>query len=140
MIRAVIGVWRNGPRTFYVKRSERLTNYPGIWSLPSFQFDLVLDFDAPRIFRELSRSRFGGTAIVVGPQLISGSSNENPMNEWVTLFLYEIEFVREPWVNTEFYTDSAFMTQEEYEIATADVTCGLCTRLWANYQGANRHA
>src|SRR5687768_11833778 len=38
-IHAVIGVWHRGARTFYVQRSERMHNYPLVWSLLSIQFD-----------------------------------------------------------------------------------------------------
>ena len=37
-IEAVIGVWFKDGRTFYVKRSEQMENYPNTWSLLSIQF------------------------------------------------------------------------------------------------------
>ena len=38
-IHAVIGVRRAGGATFYVRRSEYMENYPGVWSLFSIQYD-----------------------------------------------------------------------------------------------------
>ena len=37
-IEAVIGVWYKDGRTFYVKRSDQMENYPNVWSLLSIQF------------------------------------------------------------------------------------------------------
>jgi hypothetical protein len=134
MIRAVIGVWRNESKTFYVKRSDTMTNYPGVWSLPSFQFDLEEGhFDPHWIFNRMSGQRFGGSRVNIGPMLTSGMSNFNPMNEMVTLFLYDIEFIQWPILNHDYYTEWGWLTQAEYEIKTLDAPCGLCTRLWADY-------
>ena len=36
---AVIGVWHNGPETYYVKRSGKMSKYPRVWSLPSIQYE-----------------------------------------------------------------------------------------------------
>jgi len=35
----IIGVPYQGDQTFYVKRSLKMHNYPGVWSLPSIQFE-----------------------------------------------------------------------------------------------------
>ncbi|MEW6283343.1 MAG: hypothetical protein AB1758_32340, partial [Candidatus Eremiobacterota bacterium] len=36
----LIGVWTNEQgRTFYVKRSPKMKNYPSVWSLFSIQYD-----------------------------------------------------------------------------------------------------
>src|SRR6266536_4468826 len=119
----VIGVWYRGDRTFYVKRSEKMRNYPGVWSLPSIQFDPAVladkgDLDAvQRYVDRMSAERFGGVPIKTLEFLTSGDSDENPIRMHVFLNLYRIEMRSEPVLNPEYYTDMKWMTAEEYERA-----------------------
>ena len=138
-INAVIGVRHHGASTFYVRRSERMVNYPGVWSLFSIQFkpeelpdprDLAA---AERLFERMSADRAGGVPVHVGKYLTFGSSDQNPMGVDVNLHLYEIEFGEEPRLNPTFYADGAWLTPEEYQIRSSDRRCGLCMRLWADY-------
>ncbi len=138
-IHAVIGVRRSGGSTFYVRRSDHMQNYPGVWSLFSIQYDpssvsdmTNLDAVAP-FFNEMSAQRLGGVPVLVKSYLTSGSSDRNPMGVEVTLHLYEIELHEEPRFNEHYYTDGAWLTAEEYEVRCAQQVCGLCLRLWSDY-------
>lgn len=139
VIHAVIGVRRSGHRTFYVRRSESMDNYPGVWSLFSRQYDpsTIADMRDVRsvapVFEDMSAQRLCGAPLRVKSFLTSGSSDRNPMGVMVTLHLYEIELDDEPVLNQLYYTDKAWMTAAEYEIAVAGKPCGLCYRLWADY-------
>jgi hypothetical protein len=110
-IHAVIGVRRAGGATFYVRRSEHMENYPGVWSLFSIQYDpavlaSVTDIEAVTpLFEAMSAQRLGGVPVRVKSYLTSGSSAQNPMHVKVTLHLYEIEFDEEPRLNARYYTD-----------------------------------
>jgi hypothetical protein len=138
-IHAVIGVRRAGSATFYVRRSEHMDNYPGVWSLFSIQYDPasvedVADLEAMKpIFDAMSVQRLGGVPVRVKSYLTSGSSDKNPMGVDVTLHLYEIELDEEPHLNQRYYTDGAWLTAEEYEEHCAEEVCGLCLRLWSDY-------
>jgi len=141
MIRAVIGVRYRGPKTWYVKRADKMANYPGAWSLMSIQYEeaelpdpLQLDGARP-LFERLAKERFPGEALHVLRHLISGTCSDNPMNERVILHLYHVEFdkVGAPALNSDFYTDAAWLTPEQYQEAAADQLCGLCLRLWSDY-------
>jgi hypothetical protein len=135
----VIGVWYRGDRTFYVKRSDRMRNYPGVWSLPSIQFDPAVltnnqDLGAvQRYVNMMSAERFGGVPIRTLEFLTSGDSDENPIGMHVFLYLYRIEMRAEPVLNPEYYTDMKWMTAEQYERASYGQQCGLCMRLWSDY-------
>src|SRR4051812_11521045 len=95
-IYAIIGVRHKGPSTFYVKRSMEMENYPGVWSLFSIQYrpEQLLDPNdleaASRLFERMSAERLGGVPIRVKEHLTEGASDENPMNRWVSLQLYEV--------------------------------------------------
>lgn len=136
---AVIAVAHRDDRTFYVKRSTRMANYPGVWSLLSTQFDprdLPDVRDLGRVQRYLdviSKERLGGTAIRINRFLTSGDSDDNPIDRHVFLRLYEVELDEEPHLNARYYTDAAWMTAEQYELASAGQGCGLCLRLWSDY-------
>ena len=142
-INAVIGVRRRGGSTFYVRRSEEMENYPGVWSLFSIQHDPatlpdVTDLSAVQpLFDALSAQRLGGVPVRVGRYLTSGSSDLNPMNADVTLHLYEIEFDAEPRLNKHFYTAGDWLDAAEYENRCAERVCGLCLRLWSDYAWLN---
>ena len=138
-LHAVIGV-RFGPgRTFYVKRSGKMANYPSVWSLLSIQFDpieLPDPDDLPKVqefMESMSKERLGGVAISTKGFLTSGNSTDNPFGKHVHLYLYEVEFSREPVLNPDYYTDAAWLTPEEYEERSAGQRCGLCLRLWSDY-------
>ena len=138
-INAVIGVRRSGASTYYVKRSDHMANYPGVWSLFSIQHDPAVLSDvtdvaaAQPLFDAMSKQRLGGVPVRVKSYLTSGSSDLNPMNVEVNLHLYEIEFVGEPTLNPCYYTDSGWLTAADYEDRCAEQVCGLCLRLWSDY-------
>jgi hypothetical protein len=138
-IHAVIGVRHNGPSTFYVKRSLEMENYPGVWSLFSIRHrpeDLPDARDlqaAGRLFERMSAERLGGVPVRVKEHLIEGASDQNPMNTWVTLQLYEIELLEEPILNPRYYTEGDWLSPQEYEERCAEQRCGLCLRLWSDY-------
>ena len=138
-IDAVIGVWAKGDRTFYVRRSPSMENYPNVWSLLSIQFasDELSDFldlaSVQRVMERMSEQRLGGAPLRVVRYLKSSRCSDNPMGVPVKLHLYEIELEAEPRLNPEYYVDSAWMTPEEYTRASANSTCGLCMRMWSDY-------
>ncbi len=138
-IEAVIGVWHRGGRTFYVKRSEHMANYPNTWSLLSIQFspEEFPDFTdlagAQKLMERMSEERLGGAAVRLIRYLKSSRCSDNPMQVPVTLHLYEIELDSEPKLNPKYYADSAWFTAEEYVKASEHATCGLCMRMWSDY-------
>lgn len=138
-LHAVIGVRHEGERTFYVRRSEKMENYPSVWSLPSIQFARKAfggptDLEAVQeLFDRMSEERFGGVGVRVNAYLTSGDSSANPFGNHVHLHLYAIELEAEPVLKPDYYTDSAWLLPEEYEERSADEQCGLCLRLWADY-------
>ncbi|MEA3037128.1 MAG: hypothetical protein QOH04_2905 [Sphingomonadales bacterium] len=138
-IYAVIGVRHKGPSTFYVKRSLEMENYPGVWSLFSIRYrpEELLDPNdlqaTGRIFERMSAERLGGVPVRVKEHLTEGASDENPMNQYVSLQLYEIDLPREPNLNPRYYTESDWLSPEEYEDRCAEQRCGLCLRLWSDY-------
>ena len=138
-IEAVIGVWYKDGRTFYVKRSEQMENYPNVWSLLSIQFtpEEFPDFTdlaaAQKVVEKMSQERLGGVPVRLKHYLKSARCSDNPMQVPVTLHLYQIELDNEPELNPRFYVDSAWFTVEEYLTASAKSTCGLCMRMWSDY-------
>ena len=138
-IEAVIGVWYKDGRTFYVKRSDEMENYPNVWSLLSIQFvpEEFPDFTdlavAQKLMEKMSQERLGGVEVSLGRYLKSARCSDNPMQVPVTLHLYQIELVSEPKLNPRYYVDSAWFTVEEYLDASVDSTCGLCMRMWSDY-------
>ena len=138
-IHAVIGVRRNGASTWYARRSDLMSNYKGVWSLPSIKFDPTTlpdpaDIDAVQpFFDALSRERLGGVSMAVRSHLTSGTSDDNPMGVDVTLHLYDVTMPEEPTIEPRYYVDAAWMTAAEYQDAARGMPCGLCTRLWADH-------
>ena len=138
-LHAVIGVRYSRNRTFYVKRSQKMANYPGVWSLPSIQFDHKQTSDPTdlsnvrSLMEKLSRERLGGVPIELRRFLTAGDSAESPVDKHVFLYLYEIELPREPRLNPDYYTEAAWLTAREYEQRSAGEPCGLCLRLWSDY-------
>lgn len=144
-IRAVIGVsYRGDARltTYYVRRSEQMENYPGVWSLPSIQHEAGELRDphdlraAQEIFTRMSQERFYAAPVAVFAHLIAGSSDENPMGRMVHLNLYRVGFLEEPMLNPRYYTSSAWLTNGQFVGRTmlTPLPCGLCTKLWQQYQ------
>ena len=135
----IIGVAYRGNRTLYVKRSMKMRNYPGVWSLPSIQFDPSSLADpanigaVQRYVDQISAERFNGTPLTAKEFLTFGDSDENPIGMHVYLYLYWIELSGEPKLNPDYYTDVKWMTAAEYERASFGQPCGLCTRLWSDY-------
>ena len=138
-LHAMIGVWHKDNLTYYVKRSEKMENYPSVWSLLSIQFDpaeLSDPADLSKVqglMERLSKERLGGVPIATEQHLISGDSSDNPFDKHVFLHLYGVELRKEPRFNPDYYTDSAWLTPEEYEDRSANQRCGLCLRLWSDY-------
>ena len=138
-IQALIGVRRRGSETYYVRRSQLMANYPGVWSLMSIQhgademrdpFDLD---EAGRHFGRMSHQRLGAVPIAVNRFLTDGSSDANPMGVDVTLRLYEISLLEEPRLHPDFYVDARWMSAAQYETASTGQRCGLCLRLWSDF-------
>lgn len=139
MIHAVIGVCQMKPYALYVKRSQQMKNYPGVWSLLSMQFvpeelpdHLNLD-KVDELFDSMSRERLGGVLVQARGYLVSGTCEKNPMNERVVLHLYDVAIPKEPKLNPLYYEDIAWLQPEEYIERAKGQTCGLCMRLWSDY-------
>lgn len=137
-LHAVIGVMYNEDKTFYVKRSDKMQNYPNVWSLLSIQFDPELidpqNLDqVQELMEKMSNERLNGTLIKVEEYLIDGDSDHNPYNLDVYLHLYKISIPDSLELNPEYYTDSGWLTAEEYEEHNIGMKCGLCLRLWQDY-------
>ncbi len=138
-IEAVIGVWFRDGRTFYVKRSGRMENYPNAWSLLSIQFtpEELPDFTDLGVVQgaieKMAKERLGGVPVKLVHYLKSARCSDNPMQVPVTLHLYQIELEHEPEINPEYYVDCAWFTAEEYMKASENATCGLCMRMWSDY-------
>ena len=107
-IHAVIGVWTRGDQTYYVKRSLRMQNYPGVWSLLSIRFnshelERREDLAAVQQFMErMSKERLGSVPLRVEKYLTSGDSDRNPYDTHVYLHLYEVALLRAPQLNPDF--------------------------------------
>ena len=144
-LHAVIGVCYEQERTFYVKRSSTMANYPDVWSLFSIQIDpagfrpesLAM---ASEYFKKMSDLRLGGVDVAVLGHMRSGSCDKSLKGHHVTLHLYLVRMEEEPKLNPEYYIDGRWMTPEEYSQATATVTCGLCSRLWSDYAVARGYS
>lgn len=138
-IYALIGVRRIGERTYYVKRSPVMANYPNIWSLLSIQFDPGEVTDPANLhvvsthIQRLSDQRLGGVRAAATSLLISGDQYSAAIGKHVFLHLYEVELAAEPELNPLYYVDAAWWTPEQYAEKTVSQTCGLCLRLWASY-------
>jgi hypothetical protein len=137
-IHAVIAVWHRGSKTFYVKRSERMTNYPLVWSLMSIQFnpEIVDPLDLALVqplMNKMARERLYDAPVRVIRYLSSANCADNPMARRVFLHLYEVELTADPNLNSEYYIDSAWLDPDEYELRSEGSTCGLCLRMWSDY-------
>ena len=138
-IHAAIGVWQRGDKTFYVLRSQKMENYPGVWGLLSLQHVPVFLKNpknlmrAMMILQQMSNERLHGALVHMRRFLYRGSSDQNPMGCMVHLNLYEIEFDDQPELQRDFYTDSAWMTPSELRAANIGKQSGLCTKLWLEY-------
>jgi hypothetical protein len=145
-IHAVIGVWCKNGKTFYVLRSERMENYPNVWSLLSIQFEpstFVEETDfafVQSLMEQMSRQRLGGVGIRVVRYLTSAHCSENPMNKRVFLHMYQVELDELPDLNPEYYSDFAWLTPEEYVERSRGGSCGLCLRMWSDYSVRHRLA
>lgn len=138
-ITAVIGVWTRGDRTYYVRRSGTMQNYPGAWSLFSEQYDPAeIDpddrADVNKVFDRMSKRRLGSVGIKVGRLVSARSRYTHALGRSVTLRLFEIELEREPILNPEFYSDAAWLTNDEFRERVTAVPCGMCTRMLSDYR------
>jgi hypothetical protein len=138
-ISAVVGAWHRDGRTFYVKRSTSMENYPNVWSLLSIQFrqDEFPDFTdlvaAGNMMRKMAEERLGGVSIRLVRYAKSARCSDNPMGVPVTLHLYEIELQGKPILNPHYYVASEWFAPEEYVRASENTACGLCMRMWSDY-------
>lgn len=143
-IHAVIGVWYKDGRTFYVRRSPKMANYPNVWSLLSIQFSpTTMAHDTSievvqSLMERMSKQRLGGVGIQVRRYLTSAHCSNNPMDKLVFLHMYSIELDDEPELNPDYYTESAWLTPEEYVERSRDSACGLCLRMWSDYSVRHR--
>ena len=142
-IHALIAVWHRGAKTFYVQRSERMANYPLVWSLMSIQFDpnSVDPFNLVSVqplMDRMATERLRGTPVRVTRYLSSASCADNPMRRRVFLHLYDVEVEGEPNLNPDFYVDSEWLEPAEYERRSMGATCGLCLRMWSDYCVSHR--
>lgn len=138
-ITAVIGVWTRGNRTYYVHRSGTMRNYPGAWSLFSEQYDPAeIDPDdhaeIKKVFDRMSKRRLGGVQIKVGRLVSARSRYTHALGSSVTLRLFEIELEHEPILNPEFYSEAAWLTNDEFRKRVTAVPCGMCTRMLSDYR------
>lgn len=137
-ISALIGVRYDHGRTYYVKRSSRMENYPNVWSLFSIQYrpEELQPEDTTQVqnqMENMSEERLGGVPIKVLGYLNSGECSNNPIKKHVLLHTYMIYLPEEPELNPDFYADSAWLTPEDYMRKAEEAPCGLCTRLWSDY-------
>ncbi len=141
-LHAVIAVWHRDSKTYYVKRSDSMENYPGVWTHMSVKFRLEelpdsRELDAAQVIMDrLSAERLGGTDIRVVELLSAATSSTNPINVCVHLSMYRVELAAEPRLNPRFYTDGKWMTHEEYAFLD-NPPCGTCIRMWSDYCVAN---
>ncbi len=139
ILHAVIGVWFRGEHTFYVKRSKKMKNYPGAWSLFSIQYTPgelpdSLDLDhVQRLMDRMSNERLRGSPISVRQFLTASTCTKNPINMIVNLRLYHVEFANKPALNRAYYEDAAWMTPPEYAARRGNALCGSCLRMWREY-------
>jgi hypothetical protein len=137
-LHAVIGAWNRGKKTYHVKRSQTMTNYPGVWSLFSIQFDPTdmpdpSDLTKVQTYMEtMSAERLNSVELQTIELLASDSSDKNSIGYNVHLHLYRVELDHEPRLNSKFYEDGRWMTFEEYEQRARDAPCGLCMRMWGD--------
>ena len=88
-LHAIIGVRHSGELTYYVKRSDKMANFPSVWSLFSLQFDpeqLTDPRDLPKVqslMDALSEERLGGVPVTVKKHLISGDDPDSPVGQHV---------------------------------------------------------
>ena len=139
ILHAVIGVWYQGDRTFYVQRSDKMENYPGAWSLFSIQYtadELPDSLDLDRVqplMERMSAERLSAAPIKVRQFLTASTCTNNPINMIVNLRLYRVEFASEPVLNPSYYVNAAWMTPAEYLDRRGNALCGSCLRMWSDY-------
>jgi hypothetical protein len=142
-IYAIIGVSYKEGKTFYVKRSSKMKNYPDVWSLISIQiskeeFQSHLDLaSVSERFDELSRERLSGAKIRVLEHLTSDDSDKNNIGCHVFLHLYHVDVLELNSLNPDYYVASDWLNQNELDDLNEDLTCGLCTRMWKDYAWHN---
>lgn len=137
-LHAVIGVRFAHGKTFYVRRSPQMENYPNVWSLFSIQFDpRVLDPEdlnqVQNLMDQMSLQRCGGVPVQVLNKLTSGTCLNNSIRRRVFLHLYLIYFDEEPKLNPRYYTEGTWLFPRDYVAKSKEAPCGLCTRLWSDY-------
>lgn len=137
-IHALIGVRFSHGKTFYVKRSSKMENYPNTWSLFSIQFEPTsLDYKNVEQVQErmnlMSLERLNGAKLKVLNYLSSGTCSNNPIDKHVILHMYLLDMEEDPILNSDYYVDAEWLTPQEYQARSAEAPCGLCTRMWSDY-------
>ncbi len=135
---AAIGVWTRGKLTYYVRRSEAMGNYPGVWSLFSERFDPdevdPLDrADVQTVFQRMAFRRVGSGSVKVGRFLSARSRYTPKLGCTVKLWMYEIALERDPDLNPDFYSDGAWLTDDDFRQRAEAAPCGMCTLMWSDY-------
>lgn len=137
---AVIGVAIDGRRTFCVRRSDEMENYPGVWSLLSVQ---TLDGDmknpldleeAQASFDRLSQERLGGAPLKVLRHIKSNDSDQMPIDYHTYLHMYEVYVdTKKVVLDSHYYTECAWLTQAEISKRNRNLPCGLCLQMLTDY-------
>lgn len=135
-LHAVIGIWTRGEETYFIKRSEQMENYPDVWTLFSIQYEPD-EIDDPKnlgqaqiIMNRMSEERLYGSPVTVNQHILTEESDENPIDTYVHLDLYEIEFPQEPSLNPRYYVGGEWLTLDEYASRNTSETCGSCMRMY----------
>ena len=138
-IYALIGVWSRNGLTYFVRRSQNMENYAGVWSLFSERFDpstydpLEKD-EVVAVFDRMSHRRLGGVDVTVGQMLSSRARYTTALGCRVSLWMYEVELANEPKLNPAFYSDSNWLTNDEIRKRVTAAPCGMCTRMLSDYR------
>jgi len=136
-LHAIIGVIHQGSTTFYVKRSNAIEAYPGVWSLLSVRAsrEELRDFlDLMQIQQcvdRMSSERLVSTPLTVKRFITSAQCDKQ--DHRLYLYMYELESPVVPKLNPKYYSDFRFMDPAEYEQLSKDLMCGLCVSMWSRY-------
>ncbi len=136
-LHAIIGVATQGKWVLYVKRSELMENYPGVWSLLSHRVtrDEISKFwhysAVQPFFERMSEERLEGIPIRVDKFLTAAYCDK--LDHRLYLYMYQLRCDTVPKLNPHYYTEARFMTAEEYLEARQGGMCGLCLSMWSQY-------
>lgn len=134
-----------GTKVLWVRRSSKMNNYPGIWTLFSQQYspeeilgakDLA---GAKEVFNRMASERLLGAPITIEAYLDQTSGFSDDLKREVHLMLYKIEF---PWglkLNEDYYTYAQWLTWDEHFKYHKQPSCGMCTRLFQDWSYLKGH-